>query len=422
MNGSIYNINRFATALLVVLTALCGSVADARSQEDPTGGVPGDWLSRYAGARSVGLGGAFVAAMDGPIGSLWNPAGLSALSHNQVSLETSRLFESTSIHGFGFAIPSQRLPSFGLAIVNLRSGDFERTNDLNQSLGTFGENDLAFILSASKNLTRRFALGASAKIVQQSIDEFDAVGVGADFGVLYDISPTVRVGASVLNVGGPSLAFRTEDETFPLELRTGVAVRLLGGRGLVSAELDHRSGPGATLRAGGEFWIAHSMALRVGFDDTAPTGGFSYEVNPAMRFDYGVTNHELGVTHRVGVSYRFGGFFASSNAVPEVFSPIGSQSVTKIHLNAKTKAEAASWSLEIVDQSGQVVRRFGGKGSPPPHVMWDGKDASGLPLADGVYKYQLVVEDTDGRSIVGQEHSVEITTEGPQGSVPVIID
>ena len=421
MNGS-YITNRFATALLVVLIALCGFVSDARSQEEPTNGVPGDWLSRYAGARSVGMGGAFVASMDSPLGSLWNPAGLSVLSQNQVSFETSRLFESTSMHAIGFAIPSQRLPSFGLSIFNLRSGDFERTNDLNQSIGTFGESDIAFLLTASKNLSRELALGVTAKVVQQSLDDQSAVGVGADIGVLYDITPSFRVGASVLNVGGPSMQFRTIDETYPVEFRMGLALRLLDGRGLVSAEFDHQSGPGATLRTGGEFWVAHGLALRVGYDDTAPTGGFSYEVNPAFRFDYGVTNQVLGITHRVGLSYRFGGFFASSKAEPSVFSPIGSKSVTKIHLQARTKADVTSWSLEIVDQSGRVVRHFGGKGNPPSHVMWDGQDSVGLPLADGVYKYQLTVIDAQGRTIAGQERQVEITTEGPEASVPVIIE
>ena len=171
---------RFATALLIVLTALTGIVTDARAQADPTGGVPGDWLSRYAGARALGMGGAFVASMDGPIGAIWNPAGLSMLSQNQVSLESSRLFESTALHGFGFVLPSRQLPTIGLTVVNLRSGDFERTNDLNQSLGTFGESDMAFLLSASKNFTSRLAFGTTVKVVTQSIDEFDAAGLGAD--------------------------------------------------------------------------------------------------------------------------------------------------------------------------------------------------------------------------------------------------
>ena len=54
--------------------------------------------------------------------------------------------------------------------------------------------------------------------------------------------------------------------------------------------------------------------------------------------------------------------------------------------------------------------------------MWDGKDKSGLALADGVYKYQLTVEDAEGRTITGQERKVEITTAGPEASVPVIIE
>ncbi|MCK5407273.1 MAG: hypothetical protein KAJ37_07460, partial [Candidatus Krumholzibacteria bacterium] len=117
-----------------------------------------------------------------------------------------------------------------------------------------------------------------------------------------------------------------------------------------------------------------------------------------------------------------GGFFASSEAVPPVFSPIGQQSITKFHLKTRTKTEATSWSLEIVDKSNQVVRRFSGKGAPPAHVMWDGKDEAGLPLPDGVYKYTLIVIDTEGRELLAHERTVEITTEGPQGTVPVFTE
>ena len=140
-----------------------------------------------------------------------------------------------------------------------------------------------------------------------------------------------------------------------------------------------------------------------------------------MQFDYGTGDHILGMTHRIGISYRFGGFFASSEAVPPVFSPIGTQSVTKIHLKSRTKADASSWSLHIVDKSSHVVRRFAGKGIPPAHVMWDGKDEAGLQLPDGAYKYQLVVMDMEGREVAGPERVVEILTSGPQGDVPIII-
>jgi flagellar hook assembly protein FlgD len=52
--------------------------------------------------------------------------------------------------------------------------------------------------------------------------------------------------------------------------------------------------------------------------------------------------------------------------------------------------------------------------------MWDGKDENGLPLPDGTYRYTLVVHDAEGRVITSPTKTVEISTGGPQGSVPVI--
>jgi len=411
----------FALAVLLATTLAAFGAAASRA-DDQTAGMPGDWLSRYLGPRPAGVGGAFVALADEPIGVVWNPAGLSFMSQNQLSMETSRLFESTSINGLSFAVPGRKFPSFGLTILNLRSGEFQKTNELNEPLGTFAESDMAFFLSASKSVTPRFALGVNAKVVRHTVDEFDAAGFGADIGALYQVLPSLRIGASLLNLGGPTLNMRSTDETYPAEFRGGFAFFFFDGRGLLSAELNHRKGPGASFLGGTEFWIHRSMALRLGYAGTEPSGGFSFRVSPDLRFDYAAVDHELGVTHSVALAYRFGGFFASSQAVPQVFSPLGQQSVTKFQLAAKTKSDAQSWSLDIVDKSNQVVRRFSGKGLPPAHIMWDGKDEAGLPLADGVYTYQLVVIDEHGGRLEGHPRTVEITTEGPKGAVPVITE
>lgn len=407
------------TVCLLAVFGLLAATALPVCAEEANGGAPGDWLSRYLGARTAGIGGAFVAAADQPLGVVWNPAGLSFMSQNEVHVETARLFEDTSINGFGFALPGRSWPSFGISVLNLRSGAFERTNELNEPQGEFNEGDLAVFFSASKSFSPRFALGTNVRVVRQSVDEFDGSGVGFDLGAIFNLTPQLRVGASLLNLGGPNVSMRDVDEKYPVEFRGGFAWSLMGGRGLVSAELDHRSGPGMSFHGGGEFWVHSKAALRFGYTEAYPSGGFGVKVTPDLRFDYAATDQELGVTHRFALSYSFGGFFASSQAVPSVFSPIGQQSVTKFNLKARTKADAASWSLDILDKSDQVVRRFSGKGSPPAHVMWDGKSENGLPLADGVYHYQLVVMDQDGRRFVAHERTVEITTEGPQGSVPV---
>jgi len=408
-----------AAAIALGLIAIAGAGAFAQDQQ---GGAPGDWLSNYSSARSIGIGGAFVAVADEPLAAIWNPSCLTQTFQNKLHLETARLFEETSINVLSFATPERRvLPGFGFTMISLRSGDFQRTNELNDDLGSFNDGETAYLVSISKSLSRMVAVGANVKIVRQSIDEFQASAAGADFGVLLNVLPSVAVGASFLNIGGPNLTLRETTEKYPMEFRGGVSFRFLSGKGLATMELDHRSGYETRLHAGSEFWVHPIMGLRVGYDDSYVSGGISFAVAPGMRLDYGMADQYLGMTHRIGISYQFGGFFARSEAVPPVFSPLGTQSVTKFNLTARTKAETTRWDLSIVDKSNQVVRRFSGKGAPPAHVMWDGKDETGLSLADGVYRYQLIVVDSEGRTTLARERGVEIMTSGPQGEVPVII-
>jgi len=415
--------NRFPIRMIggAAATALLLAGTTPSRAGDLSGGVPGEWLSSWTGARTIGMGGAYVAWAQEPVGALWNPAGLSRMDQNEVHFETARLFEETTVQGFAFAMPNRRFPTFGLSVLSLSSGEFQKTNDLNEPLGTFQEGDMAFLFSAAKSFTPRFSVGTNLKVVRQSIDEFDGAGFGVDLGVLWNVTRTVRLGMSVQNLAGPGITLRDTKETWPTELRGGFAVPMLGGRGLISAEVHHVPGPGTTVRGGTEYWLHPALALRVGYDN-APSGGFSYRVSPDTRFDYGMTTHDLGVTHRFGVSYRFGGFHAASKANPQVFSPLGERPVTKFELHAQTKAETEKWSLAIHDDAGTIVRQFGGPGQPPAHVMWDGKDETGFPLPDGNYTYRLVVSDTDGEELVGHEHVVQIATGGPRGSVPVLVN
>jgi hypothetical protein len=389
---------------------------------DATAGLPGDWLSRYASARSIGMGGAFTAVANDPLGVVWNPAGLTQLLQNEARFETAQYFEDTSINGFSFVVPARKLPTIGITMLSLGSDGFERTNELNESLGTFKQSDMAFLISGAKAVTPRLSLGANIKVVRQEVESFTSTGVGGDVGGLFSVTPRVKVGLSFLNLGGPSLAPREVKETFPMEVRGGVAVGYLNGRGLLSLEADHRDGPGTTLHAGTEIWFQEQFGLRAGYFDTEPAGGFSYRVNPAIQFDYGMNDHELGLVHYVALSYKFGGFFANSYAAPEVFSPIGENSVTQFNIKSRTKAETKQWQLDVVDKHNQIVRTFGGLGVPPAHVMWDGKDENGMTLPDGYYTYKLVVTDDEGRVLRAEDRKVQITTAGPQGGVPVIVE
>jgi flagellar hook capping protein FlgD len=401
---------------------LCGAamgIAPVAAQEQ-TAGAPGEWLARYASARSLGLGSAYVAMADDPLGVLWNPAGLSYMNQNQLRFENARLFGESQLNSLGFAVPGSRWPSLGIAMVSLGSGDFQQTNDMNDDLGTFKEGETAWLLTASKAFTPKIAVGANFKLVQQTVESFKAGGFGVDLGALYQVTPGIRLGASMMNLGGPKLQLRDVEEAYETHFRGGGAFSLLQGRGLVSLELDHTPALGSRVRAGAEYWIMSGIALRMGYSPDGGSGGFSYRFAPQYTLDYATADHALGLQHRVGVSMNFGGFFASSNAEPAVFSPTGEHAVTRISLNSRTKASPVSWTLDIVNKADEVVRRFGGAGQPPSHLEWDGKDENGLPLPDGTYRYSLVVKDTVGRAVAGPVRMVAISTGGPQGNVPLV--
>ena len=60
----------FAPLASIALSLLL--IPAAAISQDAEGGAPGDWLSRYSGARSIGFGDAQVALATGPMVALWN--------------------------------------------------------------------------------------------------------------------------------------------------------------------------------------------------------------------------------------------------------------------------------------------------------------------------------------------------------------
>ena len=77
---------RFELIPVIALGLTIAFVGPVNAQ-DQTGGVPGDWLSQYMGARTAGLAGSYVAIANDPMGVVWNPAGLSYMKQNEVYIE-----------------------------------------------------------------------------------------------------------------------------------------------------------------------------------------------------------------------------------------------------------------------------------------------------------------------------------------------
>jgi hypothetical protein len=401
------------------LLALALGTARPGIAADDSEGLPGDWLNRHSSARSAALGGARMGLADEPLSALVNPAAAAWLERGAVQVNTTRLFEDTAVNSFGIALPASGRPSLAFNLLSLGSGDFERTGAASDEvLGSFEEGNLAVGLAVAHPLSDRIAAGAQVKLARQSLDEFNGTGLGFDVGLLGRLPGGVQVGASALNLGGPTIAMRMRDETYLRELRGGVAVPVSGGAGLLALDAVQRDGADLQVHAGGRFRL-QALELSLGYDIDNFAAGFSYSLPSGLQLDYAMSDHDLGLVHRVGVTWRFGGFSAEAEASPAVFSPMGSEPVTRFVLKARTRGEAASWQLEIADGSGLVVRTYAGQGPPPADIVWDGKDTAGRPLADGSYTYRLRVNERGGTSLQAPPGTVEISSGGPRGSIEV---
>ena len=100
---------------------------------------------------------------------------------------------------------------------------------------------------------------------------------------------------------------------------------------------------------------------------------------------------------------------------PNPFSPNGDGEEDTVSLTGEYET-AASWTLAIKDSAGSLVRSWNGE-SGTVQVAWDGRDQSGVIVADGDYDFLLVLHG--GGQIVGDiagvlsVHAAESTVDMP---------
>jgi flagellar basal-body rod modification protein FlgD len=79
--------------------------------------------------------------------------------------------------------------------------------------------------------------------------------------------------------------------------------------------------------------------------------------------------------------------------------------------------QADSVTVSITTESGQVlyskdVTADGGNIAKVPHsIAWDGKDASGNPVASGKYKVNVVAKNSEGKDITASTRATDMVTE-----------
>lgn len=298
-----------------------------------TGSKSMTFLNIAPNARVAAMGESFTAYADDVSCVYWNPAGLATLKNMEFGVNYNLYFEDMSYMNLQFAY-LLGFGSFGLNVSTFNYGSIDNYVDGTLS-GTVEPSDLLISLSYGMKVMKDLYAGISAKYISEKLtDDYSGSGMAVDIGIKY-VNPLeilikrsfihpLQFGVVVQNIGmGPK--FDTENNDLPMNIKIGLAYCLRFARSVAKLkdinftfDFVFPSDSKAGIRYGTELWWYHltgglDAALRFGLkmpQDLGFTSGLTVGAGFRMfgaEFDYALVNFgDLGITHRIGMTYKFG--------------------------------------------------------------------------------------------------------------------
>ncbi len=177
-------------------------------------------------ARVAALGGQ-VATATQPDGSyhLNNPALADSLHNNQLAISLMPYLAAAKYYTLQYGLPIKSRGKWAAGLQYLSYGQFNLTDPMGNSLGTFSANDYALSLSHART-EGNFTLGATLKAVGSAIETYSAFGVLADFGGVWRHPKNdLTFGLVAKNVGYLVKNYGPADADLPFDLQAGVTIK-----------------------------------------------------------------------------------------------------------------------------------------------------------------------------------------------------
>jgi hypothetical protein len=336
--------------LKLTLLSIIITLGNSTAQDTKYGGA---FLELGVGARALGLGSAYVALADDGSGFYWNPAGTAFLKRPNVSLMYANLFNSLENHGY----VSASVPLFGGAVVaaswiRLAVEKIPRYDDIDfydhtreeryadpegiglraAALGTFAFTNNAYFVTFSRlsrveldlgwqyfKLPVDIAYGVNFKMIDIGLDNRKGSGLGLDVGFILamglddlfadDNFGRLSVGFSIHDIFNTPINWDTESkqkDEIERKWNFGFAysqpLNFIQSDILIAYDIDTKYD--GSYHLGLEFLYKKLFAVRIGSygGDFTAGAGLSYW---RIKLDYAYQLHDLGNSHRVGVSFYF---------------------------------------------------------------------------------------------------------------------
>ena len=282
-----------------------------------------------AGARSIGLGGAFTAIADDATATVWNPAGLGSAADLSFNLSTQQLDLDRSHNFIALTKALGSAGSIGLAVTNAGVSGIQQYDAKERYGGTFDYSTNAYSLSYGIGFGS-FGIGLTGRMLMDSfgadVESQSGFG-GVDVGVMghalhIDVGeekvPTFHYGI-VAKYLGAALG----EDTVPMVVNVGVAYDLYMGNVVTFAadleqEFVNLDQSATSLKLGAEYTIltykSTGLAIRGGVRASRDVqnlfGGFGVNIG-GLQIDYAIQDgmaseiNGVGSTHFASLSYSF---------------------------------------------------------------------------------------------------------------------
>ena len=260
-----------------------------------------------AGARPLGMGGAFVATADDSNALRYNAAGMGIIQQPGLSFTQNRPFAGLVVENHLAGV----LPLAGVGTIGVSASQLTEDNDV--------YTESIFTLGFARRWTSVISAGLQLKYLSNSLDETNlsvqdnpyfgdttsASAVSMDLGVLLSGMGGLQIGAAVGNLVPADIGM-VEEDTLPVQARFGVAYEfteiaesaqqpalqevLKATRVGVQLSLTDE---GRGIHVGAESWLSEGVAIRAGY--VARTGvhsagqlgiGASVKLIEQLQIDY----------------------------------------------------------------------------------------------------------------------------------------
>ncbi len=299
-----------------------------RENVSKRGTTAANFLEIGVGAKAIAMGGAFTAIADDPSAMYWNVGGIAKSGRVGFFFNHSEWIANTSFDFIAGIFPISPFATIGVSLTALTMDEMQVTTVVEPE-GTgqmFDAGDYAFSLALAMNLTDRFSIGISSKLIHQYIWDMSANGFAVDLGVIYSTPfDGLTIGFSMTNFG-PKMnidgqnnrvlydydpnstgnnervpaKLETSDWALPLNFKLGAVYKVLKTENhllRVAIDAQHPNNNYESINAGFEYMLMGRYALRGGYktlflqdseESLTLGGGINYPIfgNLVIHIDY----------------------------------------------------------------------------------------------------------------------------------------